>query len=193
MITIGDLRLPFHPEELPAPARLQTESQADLATLVQTYSPLLFRVAYSIVRTSAEAEDIVQEVFLRVLQHRAKAKPAAVLDTRVWLVRIAWNLALDRRRRKRPDQMGPAFAAALMAPNQPADQALAQSQRMQLVLAQLEKLPAPERHALLLTAVEELSTPEVAAILDRSESAVRALLSRARQRLRERLAANEKP
>ena len=187
MVTIGDIRLPFHPA-VPASARPQTDGNAtDLATLVVTYSPLLFRVAFSIVRSSDEAEDIVQDVFLRVLQHRSRPNPAAILDDRVWLVRIAWNLALDRRRRVRPHQIDPAFAAALVSPDQLADQTLAQSQRMQIVLAELERLPTPERHVLMLTAFEELSTSEVSQILNRSESAIRALVSRARTRLKQRL------
>jgi RNA polymerase sigma-70 factor (ECF subfamily) len=58
---------------------------------------------------------------------------------------------------------------------------------MKAVLRELEKLPRAERQVLLLSTVEELETPEVAKVLRRSESAVRALLFRARTRLRERL------
>jgi len=58
---------------------------------------------------------------------------------------------------------------------------------MKAVLRELEKLPRTERQVLLLSTVEELETPEVAKVLGRSESAVRALLFRARTRLRERL------
>jgi RNA polymerase sigma-70 factor (ECF subfamily) len=71
-------------------------SETDLTALVEAYSPLLFRVAHSILRNRAESEDVVQDVFLRVLEHQLKLP--AVRDLRVWLVRIAWNLALDRQR-----------------------------------------------------------------------------------------------
>jgi RNA polymerase sigma-70 factor (ECF subfamily) len=54
-------------------------------------------------------------------------------------------------------------------------------------LREIERLPKAERHVLLLSAIEELGTAEIAGVLGRSESAVRALLSRARSRLRERL------
>ena len=188
METIGDIRLPFHPKGIPAQTRLLTELEStDLADLVSTYSPLLYRLVYSVVRSSAEAEDVVQDVFLRVLRYRADPDTAAILDTRVWLVRIAWNLALDRRRRIRPEQIDPDFAASLVSSSQPADHTLEQAERMQAVMTQLESLPAAERHVLLLSAFEDLSTTEIAHILERSESAVRALLSRARARLRERL------
>lgn len=110
---------------------------------------------------------------------------------RVWLVRIAWNLAIDRSRRIRPEQIDERFAESLVAGNAPADVALDQAQRMKAVLREMERLPKGERHVLLLSAIEELGTKEMAEILGRSESAVRALLSRARARLSERLTRRE--
>lgn len=161
------------------------QPEVDLPTLVETYSGLLFRVAHSILRSRAEAEDVVQDVFVRLLLQRRNL--STVRDLRVWLVRIAWNLALDRRRRIRPEQLDEAFARNLAAGSIPADVALDEAQRFRLVLSELERLPKPERHVLLLSAVEELDTTEMAQVLGRSESAVRALLSRARARLRKRL------
>ncbi|MGA2218066.1 MAG: sigma-70 family RNA polymerase sigma factor [Terracidiphilus sp.] len=162
-------------------ARLETE----IAALVETYSALLFRVAHSVLRSRAEAEDVVQDLFLRVIERR-RSLPA-IRDMRVWLVRIAWNLALDRRRRVRPEQFDESFAENLAASSVPADEMLDQTQRMRLVLRELERLPKGERHVLLLSANEELGTREIAEVLGRSDSAVRALLFRARTRLRERL------
>jgi RNA polymerase sigma-70 factor (ECF subfamily) len=160
-------------------------TEVDLGALVAAWSPLLFRVVHSVLRSRAEAEDVVQDVFVRVLERRGAL--AEVRDMRVWLIRIAWNLALDRRRRIRPDQFDAGFAESLVARGTPADKAVDEAQRMTAVLRELEKLPKAERHVLLLAAVEELSTAEMASVLDRSESAVRALLFRARTRLRERL------
>lgn len=159
--------------------------EIDLAALVETYSALLFRVAHSVLRNPAEAEDVVQDVFVRVLEHRRSLQE--VRDMRVWLVRIAWNLALDRRRRIRPEQWDESFAESLAGSSVPADKALDEAQRMSFVLSELERLPRGERHVLLLSAIEELGTAEMAQVLGRSESAVRALLFRARTRLRERL------
>ena len=163
-----------------------TRAEIDLPALVHTFSALLFRVAHSVLRSRQEAEDVVQDVFVRVLEHR-QALPD-VRDMRVWLVRIAWNLALDRRRRIRPNQLDEAFAQTLVAASTPADQAIDEARRMTGVLRELERLPKAERHVLLLSAVEELGTKEMAEVLNKSESAVRALLFRARTRLRERLA-----
>jgi len=164
-------------------------SQVDLPALVHAYAPVLFRVAYSVLRSRTEAEDVVQDAFVRVLEHRQSLP--GVRDLRVWLVRIAWNLALDRRRRIRPDQMDESFARSLVDGSVAADAALAEFQQIQAVLGEMERLPKTERSVLLLSAIDELSTAEIASILGRSESAVRALLSRARQRLRERLAKGE--
>jgi RNA polymerase sigma-70 factor (ECF subfamily) len=164
-------------------------SEVDLTSLVETYSALLFRVAYSVLRGRAEAEDVVQDVFVRVIEHRLDL--LTVRDMRVWLIRIAWNLAIDRRRRTRPEQMDERFAETLVARTVPADEALADARRMRAVLREIEKLPKGERHALLLSAVEELDTAEMAKVLGRSESAVRALLFRARARLRKRLERGE--
>jgi RNA polymerase sigma-70 factor (ECF subfamily) len=166
-----------------------SRSEVDLADLVETYSALLFRVIHSVLRSRAESEDVVQDVFVRVLEHR-RSLPA-VRDMRVWLIRIAWNLALDRRRRVRPEQMDEVFAQSLVASCVPADKAMDEAQRMSAVLREMERLPKGERHVLLLSAVEELGTAEMAAVLGRSESAVRALLFRARTRLRERLEGGE--
>ena len=167
------------------PVTDERASAVDLASLVELYSRLLFRVAHSVLRSPAEAEEVVQDVFVRVLRHRGSI--ADVRDPRVWLVRIAWNLALDRRRRVRPEQMDAAFAAGLASASIAADQALDEAQRMQTVLRELDRLPRAERQVLLLSAVDELGTSEMAGVLGRSESAVRALLFRARSRLRERL------
>jgi len=181
MIATGDSTLILTSERSEAGAGLAQ----DVGALVETYGTLLFRVAYSVLRSRAEAEDVVQDAFVRVLEHRGTLP--AVRDLRVWLVRIAWNLALDRRRRVRPDQIDAVFAESLVATTVPADQALGESRRLAALLEAIERLPKLERQVLLLSAVEELSTGEVAKVVGKSESAVRALLYRARSRLRERV------
>jgi RNA polymerase sigma-70 factor (ECF subfamily) len=163
----------------------RVDAEPDLASLVRDYSPLLYRVALSLLRNPAEAEDVVQDVFVRVLQRRQQL--GNIVELRPWLVRIAWNLALDRTRRKRTQQMDEAFAAALVSTSTPADQALAEAGQIGRVLAAIEGLPKNERETLLLSAMDELSTAEIGAVLGRSESSVRSLLFRARTHLRERL------
>jgi RNA polymerase sigma-70 factor (ECF subfamily) len=164
-------------------------SKIDLATLVENYSALLFRVAYSVLRSQTDAEDVVQDVFVRICERNLDL--LSVRDMRVWLIRIAWNLSIDRRRRIRPEQIDDTFVQSLAASNIPADEVLEDVQRMQAVMRELERLPKAERQVLLLSCVEELAPEEMAKVLGRSESAVRALLFRARTRLRERIEKGE--
>ena len=162
-------------------------AEPDLTALVRAYSGLLYRVALSVVRNAAEAEDVVQDVFVRVLQQRRSSE---VREWRPWLVRIAWNLALDRiaRRRRVPmEQMDEMFAAGMVSREVAADDALAEAGRMKAVLDAIDRLPKKEREVLLLSAMDELSTAEIGAVLGRSESSVRSLMFRARGHLRERL------
>jgi RNA polymerase sigma-70 factor (ECF subfamily) len=178
MAAIGEQSLQWFSAE-------RVEAVPDLTSLVRDHSGLLYRVAFSVLRNSAEAEDVVQEVFLRVL--RRQRELSGIIEIRPWLVRIALNLALDRRRRIRPDQMDEDFAAGLIAADLPADEQLAEAVRVRQVLAAVERLPAKERQAVLLSAIDDLSTTEIAAVLGKSESSVRSLLFRARNRLRDRL------
>ena len=72
-------------------------AEETLAALVSQYAGTLYRVAFSVLRNPADAEDAVQEAFLRVLRHRETLDE--VRDRRVWLIRIVWNIVLDRKRR----------------------------------------------------------------------------------------------
>jgi RNA polymerase sigma-70 factor (ECF subfamily) len=63
------------------------QPEVDLAALVETHTRLLFRVAHSVLRSRAEAEDVVQDVFVRVIERRRSLQ--TIRDMRVWLVRIA--------------------------------------------------------------------------------------------------------
>ena len=160
-------------------------SEVDLAALVETHSALLFRLAHSLLRSRSEAEDVVQDTFLRVLEQSKTM--SEIRDVRLWLVRIAWNLSIDRIRRRKTRPSESEFVESLIAPGTPADRAFEESRQMHAVLCEIEHLPKSERHVLLLSSLEELDTAEIAAIIGRSEAAVRALLFRARTRLRARL------
>lgn len=159
-----------------------------ITALVAEYSTTLYRVAYSVTRNSAEAEDIVQETFLRVLKHQNKLYE--IRDTRVWLVRIAWNLSLDRKRRgkTRPETEDIAdLVRTLPSSELRADEEVIAAQEHARVLALIARLPAKERQALLLSALEELSTAEIAGICSTTESSIRSRIFRARRELSDML------
>ena len=160
--------------------------EVDVATLVAEHAGLLYRVAFSVVRRGAEAEDVVQETFLRAVQQRGRL--VQVLEVRAWLVKVAWNLALDRRRRVKWMHMAEEDLRALPdIAALPTDRRLAAAAELGRVLTAMERLPKLERSVLLLSAVEELSTSEIAEVVGRSESGVRSLVYRARTHLEQRL------
>lgn len=161
-------------------ARTQAE-EAALAALVSQYAGTLYRVAFSVLRNPADAEDAVQEAFLRVLRHSSKL--GEVRDHRVWLIRIVWNIVLDRKRRAktRPETDDVTeLARVLPSDGLSAEQIAAAAQHHAHVLACVEQLPGKERQVLLLSAFEELSSVEIAAVLGITESSVRSRLFRAR-------------
>ncbi|MGC1781648.1 MAG: RNA polymerase sigma factor [Acidobacteriaceae bacterium] len=165
----------------------------EIAALAAAHSALLFRVAFSILRNASDAEDAVQDTFLRVLKHRGKL--ASVENPRIWLIRIVWNLALDRKRRMRSASLIEEAEELLRnraSGETPAAEALRSAESCARILRLIDKLPRKEREVLRLSAMEELGTAEIAAILQTTESSVRSCLFRARQHLRERLDAEER-
>ena len=155
--------------------------EAALAALVDQYAGALYRVAFSVLRNGADAEDAVQEAFLRVLRHRDTL--SEVRDHRVWLIRIVWNIVLDRKRRAktRPETDDVAeLARVLPSTGLSAEQMAAAAQHHARVVACVDQLPPKEREVLQLSAFEELSSVEIAAVLDITESSVRSRLFRAR-------------
>jgi RNA polymerase sigma-70 factor (ECF subfamily) len=168
-------------------ARQHAQEEA-LAALVDQYATTLFRVAFSVLRNQSDAEDAVQEAFLRVLRHRETL--GEIRDHRVWLIRIVWNIVLDRKRRAktRPETDDVAeLARVLPASGLTAEQRAAAAQHHAHVLACVEKLPSREREVMMLSAFEELSSVEIAEVLDVTESSVRSRLFRARNLLAELL------
>lgn len=160
------------------------EREAAITALVHAYSTTIYRVAYSVTRNTGDAEDVVQETFLRVLRHQDKLEE--IRDPRVWLVRIAWNLVLDRKRRTktRPETQDiEPLARVLPAKGIGAVESLIAAQEHAHILALIDRLPAKERQVLLLSAVEELSTAEIAMVLKTTESTIRSRMFRARREL----------
>jgi RNA polymerase sigma-70 factor (ECF subfamily) len=152
-----------------------------LALWVSEYSGTLYRVAFSVLRNATDAEDAVQEAFLRVLRHREKLNE--IRDHRVWLIRIVWNVVLDRKRRAktRPETDDVSeLARVLPMSGLSAEERAAAAQHHAKVLACVEELPAKEREVLLLAGFEEMNSVEIAAALGISESSVRSRLFRAR-------------
>ncbi|MFZ0631749.1 MAG: RNA polymerase sigma factor [Acidobacteriaceae bacterium] len=159
-------------------------TRTTVSQLVADYSTALYRVAFSVTRNAAEAEDAVQETFLRVLKHETRL--GEIRDYRVWLVRIVWNIVLDKKRRAktRPENEDIADQErTLPSGERGADATVISLQEHGRILNLIDQLPAREREALLLSAVDELTTAEIAAALKTTESSIRSRIFRARREL----------
>ena len=144
------------------------------AELARAYAPAIYRLAYARTGSRADAEDIMQEVFVRLL--RAKPEFTDREHARAWLLRVAANCANDWFRAPWRRREGP-LTDSLPAPEHE------DGGVVEAVLA----LPAKYRTAVHLYYYEELSVAEIAKITGKSESAVKSRLFRARAMLREAL------
>jgi RNA polymerase sigma-70 factor (ECF subfamily) len=159
-----------------------TDESATLESIVRDHARFVFKVAYGVLRNSHDAEDVVQEVFLRV--HRSHTTD--VRDVRAWLARIAFRLALDRVRKPETLDIAALEIASLTPSVEHAAMHRQQVGHMQKLIA---ALPSELRYPLVLSAMEELNSRQIAEILGIPESSVRGRIMRARQMLKEKLAA----
>ena len=171
-------------------SRLESRD-AMLETLVREHSRLVYRIAYSVLRSHADAEDATQETFMRVLRYISKLSEVA--DPKTWLARIAWRVAVDRSKHQRntrevplenPEKPVPEIAS----PASPADQSLHGKQVGAVLEKLIAALPSKLRAPLVLSALEEMSPREIGETLGINEAAVRSRVFRARQILKEKLA-----
>jgi len=180
--------------------RVRADDQAAFGELVERYQHRLVAVMHHLVGNADEAEDLAQEVFLRVYRTRAKYTPKAKFAT--WLFTIANNLALnalrDRKRkpvvpldpRADPNASGPWPTDGLAGDRElPPTQSLQQTELADVVRRALDGLNDRQRMAVVLNKFEDMNYAEIAEVMDLSTKAVKSLLSRARSRLREALQA----
>jgi RNA polymerase sigma-70 factor (ECF subfamily) len=166
--------------------------------LLRKYRTPLVNFLFRMVRDTAVAEDLAQEVFLRVYRARQEYAPSAKFTT--WMFRIATNLALNSVRDNRHRQMeismdqtvdtGEDEQQALQVPDRTpsVEQELVARSRADLILKAIHALPEKQRAAVLLHKYQELDYDEIARVLECSESALKSLLFRAYETLRVELA-----
>ena len=170
-----------------AMARAQPEEDL-LEVVVRDHARLVYRIAYSVLRNPADAEDAVQETFLRVLRYGKKM--SGVRDRKAWLAQIAWRVAVEHGSRVARDAARTELAGDhLLSPGHGADRVLLEKERSELLQQLIAALPDQLRDPLVLSTLEELPPREIGAVLGISEAAVRSRTFRARQILRERMVA----
>ncbi len=185
-------------EEQALLAGLRAGSDTAFETLVRTTSPRLLAVARRIVGSDEDARDVLQEAYASAFKSIGRFEGNAKLST--WLHRIVVNMALMRlrtRKRKPEESIEPLLPAfkddghMVQVTGQwddGADVALERAEVQAYVRAQIDKLPDTYRTVLLLRDIEEMSTNDVATLLDTTDNAVKIRLHRARQALRGLLA-----
>jgi len=174
--------------------------EQSFALLLQRYRTPLVNFLYRMVRGREQAEDLAQEVFLRVYRARKDYVPSAKFTT--WLFRIATNLALNSMRDNRYQRMEISIDAPVTTDAEDGDertldvaekhpnieQHLIEEAQRKMIRHAIDKLPEKQRAAVLLHKYQELDYNEIAKILDCSESALKSLLFRAYETLRVELA-----
>lgn len=178
-------------------AASRTESVTDDDSLERAFherlvecAPLAFRVALSVLRDRAEAEDVAQESLLRAYRNFHRLRDRATL--RGWLVRIAWRMAIDHRRaRKRrehhEDDAAQHNVREVAGIAQNAEELAASREFERRLNQELDSLPEKLRIVMVMAAIEGYDTREVAASLGLPESTVKSRLRLARERLTKRL------
>ena len=165
--------------------------------LVEAYSGQVWALLTRFVHAPQAREDLVQEVFLRVVRWRDRYEPTARFST--WLYRIVFNLAINETQRAdkressrgaRDDEDAARNVLSHVADEnvaEPADD-LARGDVVAAVRAAIRALPDTQRMALILAKYDEMPYEEIGKVLGISEKAVKSLVHRARETLRERLA-----
>ena len=169
-------------------ARILAGDAAAMEILMRRHNRVLFRTARAILRDDAEAEEAVQDAYLKAFGALAGFRADSKLST--WLVRIAANEALMRRRRRASG----AEVIPLNGTEEPMDEAegpekaAGRGELRRLIESRIDRLPDGYRAVFVLRALEELPVEETAAALGIPEATVRTRFFRARALLRESLA-----
>lgn len=156
-------------EEAAIPVRLDD--------LVERHKAMVLRTAWRMLGSLADAEDITQDVFLKL--HALSEEPTAA-----WIYRVTVNLCLDQIRRRRP-QADPVVLDARPALEPTPEAAVERKQKQEQLARLIARLPERERSCLVLRDLEGLNSREVANILDCTEETVRSSIFRAKEKLRQ--------
>jgi RNA polymerase sigma-70 factor (ECF subfamily) len=176
--------------------RVKTGDEAAFNYLVQKYRRAMVSFMFRMAHNSAAAEDLAQEVFLRVYRSRENYEPSAKFTT--WLYRIATNLAVNHARDTRHER--PENQVSLDEPDTDtgltvdvaddsltAEQRILRQERMQAIRQKVQALPERQRMAVIMHKYQQMDYRQIAEVLKLSESATKSLLFRAYETLRNQL------
>jgi len=176
--------------------RVKAGDDSSFEYLVQKYRRPMISFMYRMAHNSAVAEDLAQEVFLRVYRSRSNYEPSAKFST--WLYRIATNLGVNHARdtrHERPENItnldepdaetGQTLDLADKAPN--IEEEILRRERLTAIRKKVEALPERQKMAVLMHKYQQMDYKQIAEVLKLSESATKSLLFRAYETLRTQL------
>jgi RNA polymerase sigma-70 factor (ECF subfamily) len=176
--------------------RAKAGDQSAFDYLVQKYRRPVVSFMFRMARNAAAAEDLAQEVFLRVYRSRENYEASAKFTT--WLYRIATNLAVNHARDTRHER--PEVQVSLDEPDEEsgttlelpdgtlnAEQQIVRRERMLAIRMKVEALPEQQKMAVIMHKYQQMDYKQIAEVLKKSESATKSLLFRAYETLREQL------
>ena len=176
--------------------RLSAGDQDAFQELVERHKLSVLNLCLRFTGNKADAEDLAQEVFIRIFQAAPKYEVKAAFTT--WVYRIAVNLCLNHQRRKKilhffslnhkhsPNSQFDDWQPEVPVSEQP-DSEFERKELQQLVQQAIQSLPESQKTVIILHRFHELSYQEIAAVLDTTVSAVESRLHRAKQNLKKRL------
>ncbi len=173
--------------------RVREGDEPSFALLLEKHRNSVIHFLYRMIQNQAIAEELAQEVFLRVYRSRESYEPTAKFTT--WLFRITTHLALNHVRDRRKDKLHDSLDEKMedSTPRQLADRVANVEERMLRdarlgeIRQAIEQLPEKQRGAVLMHKYQDMEYSQIAAVLGCSESAVKSLLFRAYEALRQRL------
>jgi RNA polymerase sigma-70 factor, ECF subfamily len=184
---------PAGPGEADLVARARARDEAAIRSIMQANNRRLYRIARGILRNDGEAEDVVQETYVRAFTHLDGFRGDSSLST--WLARIAMNEALGRLRVRRPsvdvNSLAPGMLEAQIipfphsAPSEDPEKSMAQREIQQVVELAIDELPDAFRIVLITRVVEGMNLEETAELLGLKPETVKTRLHRARAMLRD--------
>lgn len=165
---------------------LREPAQTQFALLVERQSRFAFRIAYAVLRNVEDAEDVVQDAFFKLFRSGAWKH---MDDERAFLARMVWRLATGKRP-SRPFVRELEPSAVVSAQRSPENTVIV-GERSRTIHRLIDVLPERLRRPLSLSSIDDMTTPEIAAVMDLPEGTVRRLLSEARALIREKMSRME--
>jgi RNA polymerase sigma-70 factor (ECF subfamily) len=151
------------------------EREAAFALLVARQSRFVFSIAYAVVRNVEDAEDVVQETFLKLFRTRAWTQ---MQDERRFLARMAWRLAIGRIPTK--PLIHARERTEIVSGESSPERAAILTERSRMIHRLIDALPEKLRRPLALSSIQEMTTPEIASVMSLPQGTVRRLLVEAR-------------